>query len=70
MSALFRMCVSKYVPKSWVPHIRKHMEQLCNMAVDWDWIICLTWSERVFTMIEDGRLPCGWQDIYPIKDVQ
>ena len=69
-SALFRMCSHRDVPSDWVPHIRLHQEQLAIMAVDWEWETCLTWSERIFDMIDDGRLKMGWSDLYAIKDVQ
>ena len=40
------------------------------MAADWEWETCMWWSERVFTMIDDGRLPHGWADEYAVQDVQ
>lgn len=69
-SALFRMCKDSSVPESWIEPLREHQEQLSTMALDWDWDTCLLWSERIFSMIDDRRLPRGWADIYAIKDVQ
>ena len=40
------------------------------MAAYWEWETVLLWSERVFSMINDGRLKDGWADRYAIKDVQ
>ena len=40
------------------------------MSLNWSWQTCLTWSDRIFLMISDGRLPAGWTDNYAIKDVQ
>ena len=55
-----------YVPRGWIEHIREHQEPLATMALDWEWDSCLTWSDRVFSMIDDGRLP--WDDNYAIND--
>ena len=68
--ALFIMCRHPDVPTHWSPFLLKHMEDLSNMADDWAWPTCLKWSEKVFRMIEDGRLASGWTDGYAIKDVQ
>ena len=70
LGALFIMSRHRDVPVHWGPHIIKHMEQLCTMAEDWSWPTCLKWSEKVFRMIEDGRLANGWSDGYEIKDIQ
>lgn len=68
--ALYRMCKDSSVPHIWVGHIREHQEQLAIMHLEWDWETSLMWSERVFSMIDDGRLKKGWEDLYAIKDVQ
>ena len=48
------------VPRAWFNPMPEHLNQITNMAADWDLTTCLTWSERIFTMIEDGRLLSGW----------
>ena len=70
IAALFRMSKHKQVPASWTDHLLDHVNQLAIMAGDWDWPTCRTWSEKVFNMFDDGRLPRGWSDKQAIKDVQ
>ena len=70
LGALFIMTRHKSVPVGWSKYIVLHIEHLCTMAEDWSWPTCLRWSEKVFRMIEDGRLANGWLDAYAIKDVQ
>ena len=70
VSALCRMAKAKEVPTTWRQHLIEHVHQLSTMAQAWEWETCRLWSERVFTMMDDGRLPRGWADIYAIKDVQ
>ena len=70
LGAIFIMSRHRDVPVHWSKFLYKHMEDLCNMANDWSWPTCLRWSEKVFRMIEDGRLADGWTDAYAIKDVQ
>ena len=68
--ALYRMCKDSTVPRDWIGHLREHQEQLATMALDWEWDLCLLWSERVFSMIDDGRLPGGLDDNNAIKDIE
>ena len=70
LGALFIMSRHRNVPTSWSKYLLIHIENLCTMAEDWSWPTCLRWSEKVFKMIEDGRLANGWLDAYAIKDVQ
>ena len=70
IAALFRMSTNKAVPAAWTEHLLDHVNQLAIMAGDWDWTTCRTWSEKVFNMFDDGRLPRGWSDKQAIKDVQ
>ena len=69
-AALSRMVKDRKLPPSWKEHLYEHIHQLATMATVWDWPTCRQWSEAVFTMISDGRLPSGWEDKYAIKDVQ
>ena len=39
------------------------------MTQVWEWETCRLSSERVFTMMDSGRLPKAWNDLYAIKDV-
>ena len=64
------MVKDRSLPASWKEHLLEHVHQLATMATIWDWPTCRQWSEAVFTMIGDGRLPYGWEDQYAIKDVQ
>ena len=70
IAALCKMMNSSEVPLSWREPLLDHVQQIATMAADWDWETCMWWSERVFTMIDDGRLPHGWADEYAVKDVQ
>ena len=58
-TAVCMMIKDLAVPSSWV----EHLEQTSIMAADWNW------AERIFTMINDGRLPTGCKDTYCIKDM-
>ena len=69
-AALSRMVKDRALPSSWRDHLQEHIHQLATMATVRDWPTCRQWSEAVFTMISDGRLPYGWEDQYAIKDVQ
>ena len=69
-AALCQMIEDRKLPSSWPSHLFTHMYQLATMATNWDWYTCRQWSETVFSMIADGRLPRGWSDQYAIKDVQ
>ena len=59
-----------YLQDDVLKHVLEHTYQIAIMATNWDWHTCRKWSETVFTMIADGRLPQGWDDAYAIKDVQ
>ena len=70
VAAMCRMLKDKAMPTSWLVPLQEHLHQLAIMGCTYDWPICRTWSENVFLMIADGRLPYGWDDQYAIKDVQ
>ena len=40
------------------------------MAVNWEWLVCRRWLERVFQMVANDRLKHGWQDMAAIKAIQ
>lgn len=69
-AALCRMTKDRKLTTAWTEHVADHMHQLATMACTWDWHTCRQWSETVFIMIADGRLPAAWSDRYAIKDVQ
>ena len=69
-AALFKMVKSEEVPSSWTDHLYEHMHNIAVMACEWDWHTCRLWSEKVFDMIDDGRLPHAWADHYAVKDIQ
>ena len=64
VAALCRMQEDTKLPTSWPKHIFRHLHQLVTMANNWDWFTCRQWSETVFTMIANGHLPDGWEDMY------
>lgn len=68
--ALLRMGKDPAVPQAWKDPILEHMHQLTTMALTWDWSTCRLWSEKVFSMISDGRLPHGWAGQIAIKNTQ
>ena len=70
VAALCRMDKDPAVPQAWKEPMRDHLHQMATMASSWEWETCRLWSEQVFTMIDDGRLPHAWDDRYAIKDVQ
>ena len=40
------------------------------MCSHWELKTAFMWSEKVFSMVNDGRLESGWSDRYAIKDIQ
>ena len=69
-SGLCRMAKDPAMPTSWLEPLQDHLLQLTVMACKYDWHTCRSWSESIFLMIADGRLPYAWADLYAIKDVQ
>ena len=63
------MTKSPTLPPNWAQYIHTHESELVRMANSWDWSTCHRWSEQVFKMIGDGRLPLGWDDPAAIKDL-
>ena len=59
VAALCRMSKDAKLPAPWSKHVFEHLHQLAMMASNWDWHTCRQWSETVFSMIADGRLPDG-----------
>ena len=70
LSGIFRMLEDPALPQAWIPNIRKHLLDITEMATNWEWETVLMWSEKVFAMVNDGRLKQGWADRYEIKDIQ
>ena len=68
--ALKAMSKAPECPVGWAAHLARHEEQLLTMATMWEWSKCRHWSEAVFVMIHDGRLPEGWTDMAALKDIQ
>ena len=67
---MYKMIKAEEVPWTWTEHMHEHMHNLAMMACEWDWCTCRLWSERIFDMIDDGRLPHAWSDHYAVKDIQ
>ena len=70
IAALCKMSKDTDVPVTWKEPLAEHIHNLAIMACEWDWNTCRIWSEKVFDMIDDGRLPHAWADHYAVKDVQ
>ena len=70
IAALCKMTKDADVPTNWKEPISEHIHNLAMMACEWEWNTCRIWSEKVFDMIDDGRLPHAWADHYAVKDIQ
>ena len=70
IAALCRMTKDPKLPVNWRENIYEHIHQLSIMASTWEWATCRLWSERIFSMMDDGRLPNAWAEVFAIRDVQ
>ena len=70
IAALCKMSKDPEVPDTWREPLAEHIHNLAVMACEWEWNTCRLWSEKVFDMIDDGRLPHAWSDHYAVKDIQ
>lgn len=61
LGGIFKMIKDPVVPSNIKPYLYAHMEEIVEDAADYDWQTAVRpWSEEVFTLIAEGRLPEGW----------
>ena len=70
LDAIFRMRTDDECPDEWKDPLITHIAELSEMAILWDWPTCRRWSEKVFRMIAEGKLPGAWTNIAKITDMQ
>lgn len=62
IGGIFKIIKDPAVPSKIKPHLYSHMEELVEDAADYDWQTAVRpWSEEIFTLIAEGRLPQGWE---------
>ena len=67
VAALCRMMKDTKLLVSWSKLILDHLHQLATTASHWDWHTCRQWSEAIFTMIAEGRLPMAGMTHTPLR---
>lgn len=61
IGGIFKMIKDPLVPAKNKPYLYSHLEEIVEDAADYDWQMAVRpWSEEVFSLIADGRLPDGW----------
>lgn len=61
LHGILRMIKDNTVPSNVKPYIYAHLEEIIKDAREYDWATAVRpWSEQVFTVIAEGRLPEGW----------
>lgn len=61
IGGILKMIKDPAVPANIKPYLYSHMEELVEDAADYDWQSAVrVWSEEIFTLIAEGRLPDGW----------
>lgn len=61
LHGILRMIKDNAVPSVSKPYIYAHLEEIIEDAREYDWASAVRpWSEQVFTLINEGRLPEGW----------
>lgn len=61
IGGIFKMIKDPVVPAKIKPYLYSHMEEIVEDAADYDWQTAVRpWSEEIFTLMADGRLPEGW----------
>lgn len=59
--ALCRMIKDDAVPNDNKPFLISHLEELNEDAIKYDWATAVRpWSEEIFCMVAENRLPAGW----------
>lgn len=61
LGGIFNMIKDPVVPSNIKPYLYSHMEEIVEDAAAYDWQTAVRpWSEQIFTLIAEGRLPEGW----------
>lgn len=61
LHGILRMIKDSIVPSNIKPYIYAHLEEVIEDAREYDWATAVRpWSEEIFTLIAEGRLPEGW----------
>ena len=68
--ALRRLSEAPECPEEWKKPLLRHERDIFEMAIDWEWKTCRSWSEGIFRAFERGDLPTHWEDYASIKDLQ
>lgn len=65
---LCMMIKDEKLPSHARPYIIQHLEEINEDAIDYDWPTAVRcWSEEVFTLVAENRLPGGWADTARIQ---
>lgn len=66
--AITRMIRDPEVPDDIKPELYNHVEEILEDACTYDWQKAVRkWSEQVFSMVAQNRLPNGWKDYNRIQ---
>lgn len=65
---IFAMFKDPSVPASIKPALLTHVDEILDDCRSYDWEAAVRpWSEEVFSLIAEGRLPRGWDDVHGIQ---
>lgn len=58
---IFAMIHDPMVPRNYKPALLRHIEEIVEDSRDYDWAMAVRrWSEEVFSLVAENRLPDGW----------
>lgn len=55
------------VPNSIKPTLLQHVDEIVEDCRDYEWSAVRHWSEEVFSLVAENRLPCGWPSTNKIQ---
>lgn len=57
---ILAMIKDKDVPDSIKPVLLEHLDEVAEDSMDYEWSAVRRWSEEIFSLVLEGRLPQGW----------
>lgn len=58
---IFAMIKDPAVPNDIKPALLQHMEEVVEDCREYEWPAVRRWSEEIFSLVAEGRLPGGWK---------
>lgn len=64
---VFAMIKDADVPSNIKPALLQHVDAIVEDCRDYEWPVVRRWSEEVFSLVAENRLPCGWHSTNKIE---